>query len=307
MKYISVFILLLVLVGCTTQKNVNNAPQSYSEFVSEIESIKETNYFTRNTVASYFEKIMNKNNQIIYKANSFTGRLPDKLKLEPGFYKIQFRCGYRDYYNFNWLAVDIIANEKYIAYCLTEKGEKSIFGAEQLMAFYPFISRLKDYENDHIANQKIIDNPPTDIIDSNAKDGKTRLIVYNKKTTVLGMNNAFTYKILLNGNLVAKVDPNKYLAIDLPNGEYEFELTYVDIFTFRKQIKIVLDGKTNYIYSYNGMSSINAEVSFDKPNDFAKTYKPHNPFRRVISLETEDLKLKELPPPVTKKKKSKKK
>lgn len=187
---------------------------------------------------------------------------------------IQIKCTYRGYFNFHWVNVTLEEGKHYAAYCVGDTAEAFI--GKKADALYAFVSNQNNLESNKKFNQAIIDTPPTDSLTAPIANGKTRVILFNKKSTVLGFDNSFPHNISVNNQYKELVYPNKYVVLDIPNGTHELKLEYTDVFTFKKQIQLHLTGNTIYLESINGASSISANMLNSAPNDFTTIYKPNN-------------------------------
>lgn len=245
---------------------------------ARINSVDQIDIFADYIITSSINKILDSRKKEIYKPSIMVGA-KSKIELEPDEYAIQFRCQYTNFYNYNWVKVKLEANEDYVIYCLGETNKKGVFGTTKVANFFPFVSKTKDLVKDKAENQKIIDSPSQEILTKDVADGKTRLIIYNLASSMLGFDNSFPFKISINGTFYDNVDPRKYLVVELENGTVDIEVSFVDVFTFKKKLTVQLDGGKKYVECSNSATSALIGLKADIPNNFQNIYKPQYPFK----------------------------
>lgn len=268
MGSISSFITILIVLsifGCATEN-----PKKRSDNTTQKPIIFDDEGIYSDTVRASINKITDKNGKNILKKNYISSR-NIKAAME-GTNKIQIQCLYRGYFNFQWIEYNMTNSQEYVAYCLGDISDAAI--GKKANALYAFISKKENFEENKKFNQEILDNPPTEKITSAIEPDKSRIVLFNKKSTFLGLNNSFPHKLTIDGKKISTIYPNTYLVLNMPNGNYKFKLEYTDVFTFKKEYDLKLEGGIIYMECQNGATSINAKILNKEPENFSKIYKP---------------------------------
>lgn len=259
---------MIFSIGCTTgtqKATTGNIPPQTSKnaYITDDKGDQSDTF-----KASVHRILINGNKS---KIQSSTINNKNTITTKAGESQIQIRCTYRGYYNFHWINVNLQENQHYTAYCAGETKDALL--GKKANALYAFISTQDELASNKAHNQAIIDTPPTESLSSPISEGNTRVILFNKKSTLFGIDNSFPYRITIHDKNKATIHPNKYIVLDIPNGKHNLKSEYSDVFTFKKETEINLQGKTLYIELSNGASSISANILDAAPADFTAIYK----------------------------------
>lgn len=268
-NFIAVIALIFFSFGCTSQ---NTAPKTMQEKLVTNTFITDDKGDQSDTFKASINKI--RVNGTSLKLQRSTTNNKDVIIPILGQAEIQIECTFRGYYNFHWIKVTLEEGKHYAAYCVGDTAEALI--GKKADALYAFVSTQKDMISDKTYNQAIINTPPIDSLNTPIPSGKTRVIVFNKKSTVLGFDNSFPHSISIDNQYKEIIYPNKYVVLDIPNGSHVVKLEYTDVFRFKKEVSVELKGNSVYLESVNGASSITANILESAPNQFTTTYKPND-------------------------------
>lgn len=262
--------LLALISACTQQPSVK--PESV-DTISKTENailVDDTGSY-EDTVRAYIDKITDLNGKKVYQ-RSFLGP-KNHVFVTPGRYTIQLQCFYRGYFQYLWVEANLNNSQQYKSYCLGDTSDKILAGKKVNM-FFAFLDKMESVDSNKLYNQKIIESPPTDLITSDIAKETSRLVVFVKKDEVLGLENLQPHTFTINNKKIAVISPGKYIAYDIPNGEYDVKMEYKDLFTFKGEFKVSLSGGITFLESQSGVSSVKNKIYKSMPEDFYKLYKP---------------------------------
>jgi hypothetical protein len=259
---------MIFCIGCTTgtQKTITNTAPEQAAKNAYITDDKGDQLDT--SKANVYRILIDGNKSKIQRS-VMNGK--STIATKAGENNIQIQCTYRGSYNFHWIRAKLEENQRYTAYCVGDISDALI--GKKTNALYAFISTHDELASNKAHNQAIINTPPTESLSSPIAEGNTRVVLFNKKSTLFGIDNSFPYRITIHDKNKATIHPNKYIVLDIPNGKHNLKSEYSDVFTFKKETEINLQGKTLYIELSNGASSISANILDAAPADFTAIYK----------------------------------
>ncbi|MDP6968383.1 MAG: hypothetical protein QGG88_04625 [Gammaproteobacteria bacterium] len=106
-------------------------------------------------------------------------------------------------------------------------------------------------------------------------DGKTKVVFYNGNgLNPLYLDGSWRVGIKLDNVGVANLHIGEYVQVFLTPGDYDIELSHIDVFTFRDTYRVNVGADTVFVKVYNTPISTKYELQTDAPQNFGQEYEP---------------------------------
>ncbi len=142
-----------------------------------------------------------------------------------------------------------------------------------IVAFVVFLQACASVRPEYPLPSQALDAPPT--------DGKTKVIFYNGNGfNPLFLDGSWRVGIKIDGVGVENLHVKKYVQVFLTPGNYDIELSHIDLFTFRNEYSFDVGSETMFAKVYNTPISTKYELQESEPQSFAEKYEPANKKRQ---------------------------